>query len=488
MTPTHEQLAIIDAAKNTTDNLLISALAGAAKTSTLILVAESLKSVPTLCLAFNKKIAEEMKERLPGNCEAMTLNSLGHRAWGSALGKRLILDTSKTYNLLTAHIASFRGDDKSLAYERFNELMQAVDFAKTRGWIPEGTFTYAKRLLTDDEYSAILPEELSDFEFDLVRKIVGESIHQSLQGTIDFNDQILMPTLFPNASFTLFPLVLVDEAQDLSELNHKMLQKLAKKRIIAVGDACQAIYAFRGASTSSMKDLKDRFQMKEFTLSISFRCPIAVVKAAQWRAPHMRWPEWAKEGTVRTLTSWNVHDLPDNAAIICRNNAPLFRQALALLKARRYPQLIGNDIGKNLLKIMKKFGSSSMPKAEVIENIVKWKMAKLAKTRSPGSIHDQADCMLLFAEEGDNLGDALAYAEHIFNARGPIQLMTGHKSKGLEFDHVFILDEHLIGDSQQEDNLRYVMQTRAKQTLTYVDSEGWSDGMVPSHGEQAISN
>lgn len=488
MTPTHEQLAIIDAAKNTTDNLLISALAGAAKTSTLILVAESLKSVPTLCLAFNKKIAEEMKERLPGNCEAMTLNSLGHRAWGSALGKRLILDTSKTYNLLTAHITSFRGDDKSLAYERFNELMQAVDFAKTRGWIPEGTFTYAKRLLTDDEYSAILPEELSDFEFDLVRKIVGESIHQSLQGTIDFNDQILMPTLFPNASFTLFPLVLVDEAQDLSELNHKMLQKLAKKRIIAVGDACQAIYAFRGASTSSMKDLKDRFQMKEFTLSISFRCPIAVVKAAQWRAPHMRWPEWAKEGTVRTLTSWNVHDLPDNAAIICRNNAPLFRQALALLKARRYPQLIGNDIGKNLLKIMKKFGSSSMPKAEVIENIVKWKMAKLAKTRSPGSIHDQADCMLLFAEEGDNLGDALAYAEHIFNARGPIQLMTGHKSKGLEFDHVYILDEHLIGDSQQEDNLRYVMQTRAKQTLTYVDSEGWSDGMVPSHGEQAISN
>lgn len=488
MTPTNEQLAIIDAAKNTTDNLLISALAGAAKTSTLILVAESLKSVPVLCLAFNKKIAEEMKERLPGNCEAMTLNSLGHRAWGSALGKRLILDTSKTYNLLTAHIASFRGDDKSLAYERFNELMQAVDFAKTRGWIPEGTFTYAKRLLTDDEYSAILPEELSDFEFDLVRKVVGESIHQSLQGTIDFNDQILMPTLFPNASFPIFPLVLVDETQDLSELNHKMLQKLAKKRIIVVGDDCQAIYAFRGASTSSMKDLKDRFQMKEFTLSISFRCPIAVVKAAQWRAPHMRWPEWAKEGTVRTLTSWNVHDLPDNAAIICRNNAPLFRQALALLKARRYPQLIGNDIGKNLLKIMKKFGSSSMPKAEVIENIVKWKMAKLAKTRSPGSIHDQADCMLLFAEEGDNLGDALAYAEHIFNARGPIQLMTGHKSKGLEFDHVFILDKHLIGDSQQEDNLRYVMQTRAKQTLTYVDSEGWSDGMVPSHGEQAISN
>jgi DNA helicase IV len=40
--------------------------------------------------------------------------------------------------------------------------------------------------------------------------------------------------------------------------------------------------------------------------------------------------------------------------------------------------------------------------------------------------------------------------------------MTGHGSKGLEFDHVYFLDQHLIGKEEQEPNLRYVIATRAR--------------------------
>ena len=90
-TPTPEQLRIISAASSTPDNLIISALAGAAKTSTLVLIAEALPKTSILCISFNKKIATEMKERLPANCTSMTLNSLGHRVWGDTLGKRLAL-------------------------------------------------------------------------------------------------------------------------------------------------------------------------------------------------------------------------------------------------------------------------------------------------------------------------------------------------------------------------------------------------------------
>ena len=39
--PTPEQQAIIDAATNSTDNLIVMALAGAAKTSTLVMIAEA---------------------------------------------------------------------------------------------------------------------------------------------------------------------------------------------------------------------------------------------------------------------------------------------------------------------------------------------------------------------------------------------------------------------------------------------------------------
>jgi len=71
-TPTPEQEEIVAAAVETTHNLAVIARAGAAKTTTLILMAEALSKTDILSLAFNKKIAEEMAEKLPPNCEAKT--------------------------------------------------------------------------------------------------------------------------------------------------------------------------------------------------------------------------------------------------------------------------------------------------------------------------------------------------------------------------------------------------------------------------------
>ena len=73
-TPTSEQIAAVNAAKDSTANLAIIARAGAAKTSTLVLIGEALPQTDILCLAFNKAIAEEMTERLPPNCESKTLH------------------------------------------------------------------------------------------------------------------------------------------------------------------------------------------------------------------------------------------------------------------------------------------------------------------------------------------------------------------------------------------------------------------------------
>ena len=52
---TEEQEVIINAALNTRDNLMLNALAGAAKTSTLQFLAKYLPIQPILCLAFNKE-------------------------------------------------------------------------------------------------------------------------------------------------------------------------------------------------------------------------------------------------------------------------------------------------------------------------------------------------------------------------------------------------------------------------------------------------
>lgn len=471
-TPTEEQAAIVAAARDTSDNLIISALAGAAKTSTLVLIAEALPKTAILCLAFNKRIATEMQTRLPSTCVAKTLNALGHSAWCQFLNKRFLeVDTKKTYRIVKLLLDSIDDQkEKSELYKRMADLIRAVDDGKTAGYIPTGHYPAAKRLMDDDEYFAWLDEEPTRSEKDVLIAAALISLTEAHQGVIDFNDQILCSSVFP-VSFPQYPLVMIDEAQDLSALNHQMLGRLAKKRIIAVGDECQAIYGFRGAHEDSMSLLARQFDMVPYYLTTSFRCPIKVVEEARWRAPAMRYPEWAKPGEVKSLHLWYNDDIPEEATVICRNNAPLFTLAFALLKSGRYPELVGNDLGKMLIKTLKGLGPLDMTQARARTAVQEWKEKKLKKARSPGKVEDQAECLLIFLEQGKTLGDAITYAEHILSTSGPVKLMTGHKSKGLEFDHVLFLDQELIGDDPQEKNLRYVIQTRAKKTLTYVRSQ-----------------
>jgi superfamily I DNA/RNA helicase len=243
-TPTDEQLAIVDAARSTKDNLLISALAGAAKTSTLELIAKAVTGVPILCVAFNKKIQLEMEKRLPGHCATKTLNGLGHGVWANAIGRRLSLNTDKTAEILKAEIDKLNHKAKGEAWEEFGEMLRTVRTAKSSGYVPD-SFPSASRLMGYHDFYSQLDEEPSNLMVDFVETTLTRGIKQAYEGEIDFDDQLYMPTLF-GGSWPKYPLVMVDEAQDLSPLNHRMVDHLAGQRLIAVGDPNQSIYGFRG--------------------------------------------------------------------------------------------------------------------------------------------------------------------------------------------------------------------------------------------------
>lgn len=487
--PTEEQLAIAEAATQTKDNLMIEALAGAAKTSTLVYVANlpEMQSIPTLALAFNKKIAEEMKARLPGNCVASTLNALGHKAWGQAIGRRLTVNTKKNGDIMGELIKKEPKAAQDRLWENYSELLRYVSHAKSSGWVPEACQRQGTNLYeSDDDFFDNLDEEVSAKERQLITQTVLLSIEQSYQGLIDFDDQIYMSALFP-CRFTPYRLTMIDEAQDLSGLNHFLLQKIVQGcRLFAVGDPCQAIYGFRGAYADSMSRLQQSFSMTVLRLSTSFRCPRRVVEEAQWRAPHMNAPDWAQEGEVKTLASWDIEHLSADAVIVCRNNAPIFKLAIMLLSEGRYPQIVGNDIGKTLLKALTKLGDASMPQAEALQKWEVFRMNKISKARehARASAEDFCRCLRIFIERGDTLGAAVQYANYLMTQTGPIKMMTGHKSKGLEFDNVYILDRQLLriqdddgrSGKNQDKNLLYVMQTRAKKTLTYITTEGFVAG------------
>jgi superfamily I DNA/RNA helicase len=476
---TEEQSAIIEfALANPRQNLIINALAGAAKTSTLRFLCKYLSIEPTLSMAFNKRIAEEMAKVLPGHVKCATMNSIGHRVWASAVGKRLTLETRKNYNLVKDAINALPKRAQQDAYEVYGDLMKTISRAKLSGYIPAEA-KIGRSLLSSNEFFGGLDEEPDDMFCSIVNGCLCTGIRQAYAGLVDFDDQIYMPTLFGGA-FPQHPRVMGDEAQDFSPLNQAMIEKLvgASTWLAAVGDPWQSIYAFRGADTQSMSWLRQRFNMHEMTLSVSFRCPIEGVKNAHWRVPHMKWPKWAKPGRVETLSDWGSTSIPDNSAIICRNNAPLMTCALALLRAGRGVHLVGTDLGPQLVKALKKLGTGdlNMRQERVYEEIDIWEAGKLQKARNAGVVTDKAECLRVFAGFGPTLGAAIAYCEKLFAAHGPIQLLSGHKSKGLEWPTVFHLDPHRIpspwskdGEAlEQEYNLKYVIETRFKENLYKV--------------------
>lgn len=493
VTPTPEQELILLEGKSS-DSLIIEADAGAAKTTTLCLLAKRLPLVPTLCCAFNKRIAEDMAKRMPSHIQCQTMNSIGHRTWARHINRKLIVESDKTYNQTKELMDAVAGEEKKRLGEAYSSVLRAVRMAKSAGYIPPSCKQLGKGLTSLGDFLDALSSQVDvepDDEFvGWLHTILERSIALAFEGKIDFDDQVYIPTLF-GAKFATFPIIMVDEAQDLSSLNHEMIRLMFGGRLIAVGDPKQGIYLFRGAVNNSMEILAREFNMKRLYLHVSFRCPRAVVERARWRAPSMCYPDWAKEGLVQSLSEWSPADVADGAAIICRNNAPLFTVALRFIRAGRGIKLIGNDIGAGLVKVLRKLGDERLPQTTVLSLIKEWEDGQIKKAREArvASIRDRAECLRVFADFGTNLGESIAYAEHLFACSGPIQFMSGHKSKGLEFEHVYFLDPFLIpnkhaqrladeGDRsqlEQELNLKYVIMTRAMDSLFFIQT----DEMVP---------
>jgi DNA helicase II / ATP-dependent DNA helicase PcrA len=471
--PTDEQLAIIDAVRSTKDNLMLEAYAGTGKTHTLELAAKAIGAKPVLYLVFNKKNAEEATSKMPYNVEVRTLNSAGHRAWAGTIYRNLALDFKKSGSILSSMISEAPPVAKRTMSDCWQQVVDGVSLAKAIGYAPMA-YPQAQALATRKQFHALLDEEYDELVYDLIDEVLTRSIKAAFEGKIDFNDQVYMPALF-KVTCARYPNVLVDEYQDLSPVNHALLSKLVGKRLIGVGDPFQNIYGFRGAKASGMLEAIAVYSMRTLPLSISFRCPSEIVRYVHWRVPAFRWHH--EGGFVERPNELAASDIPDDATIICRNNGPLLRTALQFINADRSVNVAGSDIGPRLIGTMRKLGPETLRRAEVFTRIDAWLEAKLAAESK--SADDLAECMRCFAERGNDLGQALRYAEHLFAQKGQVYFTTGHKAKGLEWATIVHLDPWLVrrprpgakSPAEQNKNLDYVISTRSANRLIEIDSE-----------------
>lgn len=512
MPNTPEQTAIIDFIRdNPTEHLWVDARAGTGKTTTIVQAAQGIDG-PFLAVAFNKKIATELKERLPANGEAKTMNAIGHGAWARKIGTKVTLDADKMYRLVKKHFDSL-GPDAPADPDGliFASVLAMTRAAKSNGLVPSGVATYPQSLIPDH------PDEWADMAFDkgvadwsdsLVahcRKVLHASIREAHSGTIDFDDQIYMSVLF-GGQFFGFNTVLVDESQDLSTLQHMMLKQIVRVRLIMVGDPYQAIYGFRGAHSNSMTKLAEMFGCtNRLPMTYSFRCPHAVAARQTHHVPDFKAHEVCKPGQVEQWPkrnpekewgdnhTWTLHDIPARGAILCRNNAPLMKLAFALIAARRPVTIMGRDIGLSLANLLtkiigkKNLNTSVQTSLTLVEQWARKEIEKLGNKESKKeAIYDRRECLqvLLESSGGETAGDCVQFIKDLFTDRvDQLTLSSGHRSKGLEWDWVMHLDPWRLpskfalaqerqGNSapmQQELNLGYVIETRTKDVLVLAN-------------------
>ncbi len=191
-------------------------------------------------------------------------------------------------------------------------------------------------------------------------------------------------------------------------------------------------------------------------------------------------------GRVSSLAKYDLSTFPAGSAILCRNNAPLLAFAFDLLQRGQRCQILGRDLGAGLTKIIDKLKPESPQ--DLARKLPKWTETEVKRKKKPSAkaaVYDRADCLLAVANGCATLSEIRTKLKLLFETDGAsLTLATGHKSKGLEWPNVFILDRHLCPgkwvesrkDKLQERNLMYVMITRAELNLTYIRSDCWMTG------------
>lgn len=477
------QTDIFSAISGTAFNLVIQAVAGSGKTTTLV---EGMKYAGrrALFMAFNKSIALDIQKKVGAGGMVKTLNALGHWQYmqnrpGAQLNARKVSELFKEVMM----DEDYREYGYSLARViglAKNNALGLSDSSAGNGEQP--VFELDPEHFSDiiDKAQLDIPLERQAEFSQLCATIMKRSIE--MKDVLDFDDQLYMPA-HEHWEYPSYDTVFVDEAQDLSPIQHVMLERLAAKgaRIIAVGDRHQAIYGFRGALHDSMDQLKEKFSMQELPLSVCYRCDKEIVHEAQIYCPTIIARAGAGAGQV-IVSEDRDPELFGSGLILCRNNAPLFRAVLRHYRAKSPCRVLSNFL-ESFQGFIKQFKTTYT--SDLLAKLENWYNKEVEAAQKKGAkgklayLEDKYETVKLLAKEFKQTVDLLRAVKALGEGTSGPTFATIHKAKGLEMDEVYILRPDLMPSKwaqspeakQQERNLAYVAVTRAKHKLVYGEMQ-----------------
>ncbi|ALN97154.1 hypothetical protein [Flavobacterium phage FpV4] len=492
MIPSIKQQVVYDTWTSTNHNLLIQSVAGSGKTTTLMGILERCE-YRTLFLAFNKSIQEEIQSKIEQNgyahAKAMTIHSLGLLSIRNHYGSgNVVINNNKSWQLM-----------KDL--ERFNKRLFGSLIWEERAKISMTIMEMndlSRVFLTNDMKELFgFMKQMDKFYFEHanLEQLWTEFItlrEQTYTGNkieIDFNDMIYL-VVREKIMVAVQPYYLmIDEVQDLSYAQHQFIHLLVNQgdiqKWVKIGDRRQSIYGFSGAYGNSFDLIKEEPNVVELPLDVCYRCPQLVVDEAN-KVYNVMEGFKQEPGIVENIE--DVSLIQDGSMVICRNSTPLIDLYFQLLSLNRKVFIKGDDILASITKFLKPYSyktvdetkrkiASELTRLERIENKNDDERFKLYRLKQ-----NYSNFILLITHLviGDNKIEVLLQSlKQLFaepEDETVITLCTIHKSKGLEADVVYILNEFLIPSKfakspmqlEQEQNLKYVARTRAKKELYYL--------------------
>lgn len=511
--PTAQQQAFIDFCLSSTGHGALIARAGCGKTSTIMLaVAAIAKRFPnaevTVC-AYNKAIAEEISGKLKKagysdwkKYQASTIHSMGY-----GLIKFLFkpeIDDKKVRKLIRAYAdrteielnKAYAGSpdrpvNYAAEYESQVERMVAVAKQAAVGFFDDLPIGDTKVWTTlADHFDINGFEKTTDLEACI--KVAQTIYRQSLELTsvIDFDDMVLFP-LVKNIRVRFGrDFIFLDEAQDLSRARQALAKKFLKPtgRMFIIGDDRQAIYGFSGADADALNNLTKSLNATVLPLTVTWRCPKAVVEVAKTIVPDIEAAPEAPEGEV-VYTDALPGELTVGDAILCRKTAPLITLAYQLIRQGKAAKVEGRDIGNNLLALVNRWKVTTID--AFIKRLEAYRDREVQKAQAKDQdskveqINDRCDtlreiCSVCISRQQTSLQSVRDFIEGLFadNNRDCVVLATYHRSKGREWGRVYLWDHKNCCPSKyakqewqkhQEENLAYVAFTRSQRVLTFID-------------------
>lgn len=493
-TPSPQQTLAIEFVQTGKGNAIVESVAGSGKTTLLVWMCQALAGASAVFCAYNKAIAAEIGSRLKDagvgpEVRAATFHSLGLSAWRK-VAPNVRVDDKKVPNLMASM-------EVPLELRSFVEELVSLAKQSAVGVLSRPNDIGIWRAIVDHHE---LDEKLEGSKEDLVDegcrhafRVMRESVKLDHE-VVNFDDMIFAP-LIHNVRMAQYDWVLIDEAQDTNPSRRALARKMLRPggRLIAVGDPHQAIYGFTGADNDSLDIIADEFNCVRLPLTVTYRCPKAVVDHARLWVSHITAHDSAPDGSVATITEGEFNQIVPQPtdAILCRNTKPLVELAFSLIRRRIPCHVEGREIGRGLMGLATKWRTVKQI-SDLRERLDDYLVTQTERFIAKGqevkaaALEDKVTTLFVLMER---LADDAPVAElsGIINslfadtpAGEPsrnVTLSTVHKSKGREWERVYLYGRNRFMPSpfarqawqmDQENNLCYVAVTRAKSELIEV--------------------